>query len=78
MKKFNVKALSMAIAAAVISSAAGAADSSDLLLKTKELEQAVNGFAAGSNFVATNEEAAKPSVKLHKQMLKLTALADWV
>ena len=59
MKKFNVKALSMAIAAAVISSAAGAADSSDLLLKTKELEQAVNGFAAGSNFVATNEDGSK-------------------
>ena len=59
MKKFNVKALSLAIAAAVISSAAGAADSSDLLLKTKELEQAVNGFAAGSNFVATNEDGSK-------------------
>ena len=59
MKKFNVKALSMAIAAAVISSAAGAADSSALLLKTMELEQAVNGFAAGSNFVATNEDGSK-------------------
>ena len=34
-------------------------DSSDLLLKTKELEQAVNGFAAGSNFVATNEDGSK-------------------
>ena len=97
MKKFNVKALSMAIAAAVVSSAAGAAerdlgsipekaqnaiafqtvfgentkfdedtgkftfdkDSSALLLKTMELEQAVNGFAAGSNFVATNEDGSK-------------------
>ena len=97
MKKFNVKALSMAIAAAVVSSAVGAAerdlgsipekaqnamafqtvfgentkfdedtgkftfdkDSSALLLKTMELEQAVNGFAAGSNFVATNEDGSK-------------------
>ena len=97
MKKFNVKALSLAIAAAVVSSAAGAAerdlgsipekaqnamafqtvfgentkfdqdtgkftfdkDSSALLLKTMELEQAVNGFAAGSNFVATNEDGSK-------------------
>ncbi|EET43416.1 outer membrane insertion signal domain protein [Neisseria sicca ATCC 29256] len=97
MKKFNVKALSMAVAAAVVSSAAGAAerdlgsipekaqnamafqtvfgentkfdedtgkftfdkDSSALLLKTMELEQAVNGFAAGSNFVATNEDGSK-------------------
>ncbi|WP_455028377.1 YadA-like family protein [Neisseria sp.] len=97
MKKFNVKVLSMAIAAAVVSSAAGAAerdlgsipekaqnamafqtvfgentkfdedtgkftfdkDSSALLLKTMELEQAVNGFAAGSNFVATNEDGSK-------------------
>ena len=97
MKKFNVKALSIAIAAAVVSSAAGAAerdlgsipekaqnamafqtvfgentkfdedtgkftfdkDSSALLLKTMELEQAVNGFAAGSNFVATNEDGSK-------------------
>jgi len=97
MKKFNVKALSLAVAAAVVSSAAGAAerdlgsipekaqnamafqtvfgentkfdedtgkftfdkDSSALLLKTMELEQAVNGFAAGSNFVATNEDGSK-------------------
>ena len=97
MKKFNVKALSLAIAAAVVSSAAGAAErdlgsipekaqnamafqtvfgentkfdqdtgkftfdkeSSALLLKTMELEQAVNGFAAGSNFVATNEDGSK-------------------
>ena len=97
MKKFNVKALSIAIAAAVVSSAAGAAerdlgsipekaqnamafqtvfgentkfdedtgkftfdkDSSALLLKTMELEQAVNGFAAGGNFVATNEDGSK-------------------
>ena len=97
MKKFNVKALSLAVAAAVVSSAAGAAerdlgsipekaqnamafqtvfgentkfdedtgkftfdkDSSALLLKTMELEQAVNGFAAGSNFVATNEDGKK-------------------
>ena len=97
MKKFNVKALSMAVAAAVVSSTAGAAerdlgsipekaqnamafqtvfgentkfdedtgkftfdkDSSALLLKTMELEQAVNGFAAGSNFVATNEDGSK-------------------
>ena len=97
MKKFNVKALSLAIAATVVSSAAGAAerdlgsipekaqnamafqtvfgentkfdqdtgkftfdkDSSALLLKTMELEQAVNGFAAGSNFVATNEDGSK-------------------
>jgi len=97
MKKFNVKALSRAVAAAVVSSAAGAAerdlgsipekaqnamafqtvfgentkfdedtgkftfdkDSSALLLKTMELEQAVNGFAAGSNFVATNEDGKK-------------------
>ena len=97
MKKFNVKVLSMAVAAAVVSSAAGAAerdlasipekaqnamafqtvfgentkfdedtgkftfdkDSSALLLKTMELEQAVNGFAAGSNFVATNEDGSK-------------------
>ena len=97
MKKFNVKALSMAIAAAVVSSAVGAAErdlgsipekaqnamafqtvfgentkfdqdtgkftfdkeSSALLLKTMELEQAVNGFAAGSNFVATNEDGSK-------------------
>ena len=97
MKKFNVNALSMAIAAAVVSSAVGAAerdlgsipekaqnamafqtvfgentkfdqdtgkftfdkDSSALLLKTMELEQAVNGFAAGSNFVATNEDGSK-------------------
>ena len=97
MKKFNVKALSLAIAAAVVSSAAGAAErdlgsipekaqnamafqtvfgentkfdqdtgkftfdkeSSALLLKTMELEQAVNGFAAGSNFVATNEDGKK-------------------
>ena len=87
----------MAVAAAVVSSAAGAAerdlgsipekaqnamafqtvfgentkfdedtgkftfdkDSSALLLKTMELEQAVNGFAAGSNFVATNEDGSK-------------------
>ena len=34
-------------------------DSSALLLKTMELEQAVNGFAAGSNFVATNEDGSK-------------------
>ena len=97
MKKFNVKVLSMAVAAAVVSGAAGAAerdlasipekaqnamafqtvfgentkfdedtgkftfdkDSSALLLKTMELEQAVNGFAAGSNFVATNEDGSK-------------------
>ena len=97
MKKFNVKALSLAVAAAVVSGAAGAAerdlasipekaqnamafqtvfgentkfdedtgkftfdkDSSALLLKTMELEQAVNGFAAGSNFVATNEDGSK-------------------
>ena len=97
MKKFNVKALSLAVAAAVVSSAAGAVerdlgsipekaqnamafqtvfgentkfdedtgkftfdkDSSALLLKTMELEQAVNGFAAGSNFVATNEDGKK-------------------
>ena len=97
MKKFNVKALSLAVAAAVVSSAAGAVerdlgsipekaqnamafqtvfgentkfdedtgkftfdkDSSALLLKTMELEQAVNGFAAGSNFVATNEDGSK-------------------
>ena len=97
MKKFNVKALSLAVAAAVVSGAAGAAerdlasipekaqnamafqtvfgentkfdedtgkftfdkDSSALLLKTMELEQAVNGFAAGSNFVATNEDGKK-------------------
>ena len=97
MKKFNVKALSLAVAAAVVSSAAGAAErdlssipekaqnamafqtvfgentkfdedtgkftfdkeSSALLLKTMELEQAVNGFAAGSNFVATNEDGSK-------------------
>ena len=98
MKKFNVKALSMAVAAAVVSSAAGAAEvdfgasvpeasqgnvafgtifgdktkfdtktgnftfdkeSAALLLKTMELEQAVNGFAAGSNFVATNEDGSK-------------------
>ena len=97
MKKFNVKALSLAVAAAVVSNAAGAAerelatipekaqtamafqtvfgdntkfdedtgkftfdkDSSALLLKTMELEQAVNGFAAGSNFVATNEDGSK-------------------
>ena len=97
MKKFNVKVLSMAVTAAVVSGAAGAAerdlasipekaqnamafqtvfgentkfdedtgkftfdkDSSALLLKTMELEQAVNGFAAGSNFVATNEDGSK-------------------
>ena len=97
MKKFNVKALSLTVAAAVVSSAAGAVerdlgsipekaqnamafqtvfgentkfdedtgkftfdkDSSALLLKTMELEQAVNGFAAGSNFVATNEDGKK-------------------
>ena len=97
MKKFNVKALSLAVAAAVVSGAAGAVerdlgsipekaqnamafqtvfgentkfdedtgkftfdkDSSALLLKTMELEQAVNGFAAGSNFVATNEDGKK-------------------
>ena len=97
MKKFNVKVLSMAVAAAVVSGAVGAAerdlasipekaqnamafqtvfgentkfdedtgkftfdkDSSALLLKTMELEQAVNGFAAGSNFVATNEDGSK-------------------
>ena len=97
MKKFNVKALSLAVAAAVVSGAAGAAerdlasipekaqnamafqtvfgentkfdedtgkftfdkDSSALLLKTMELGQAVNGFAAGSNFVATNEDGSK-------------------
>ena len=89
--------MSLAIAAAVVSSAAGAAErdlgsipekaqnamafqtvfgentkfdqdtgkftfdkeSSALLLKTMELEQAVNGFAAGSNFVATNEDGSK-------------------
>ena len=99
MKKFNVKALSLAVAAAVVSGAAAAEevnfaqavggkedqgqaafatvfgegtkfdkesgkltfkkDADALLLKTMELEQAVNGFAAGSNFVATNEDGSK-------------------
>ena len=100
MKKFNVKALSLAVAAAVVSGAASAEevnfaqaieggksnhgkaaffavygegtkfdtntgkltfkkDADALLLKTMELEQAVNGFAAGSNFVATNEDGSK-------------------
>ena len=100
MKKFNVKVLSMAVAAAVVSGAASAEevnfaqaieggksnhgkaaffavygegtkfdtntgkltfkkDADALLLKTMELEQAVNGFAAGSNFVATNEDGSK-------------------
>ena len=99
MKKFNVKALSLAVAAAVVSGAAAAEevnfaqavggkedqgqaafatvfgegtkfdkesgkltfkkDAAALLLKTMELEQAVNGFAAGSNFVATNEDGSK-------------------
>ena len=98
MKKFNVKVLSIAVAAAVASSAAGAAeqnfaaavgkdnlgkaafftvfgegtkydkdtgkltfknDSDALLLKTLELEQTINGFAAGKNFVATNEDGSK-------------------
>ena len=99
MKKFNVKALSLAVAAAVVSGAAAAEevnfaqavggkedqgqaafatvfgegtkfdkesgkltfkkDADALLLKTMELEQAVNGFAAGSNFVATNEDGCK-------------------
>ena len=100
MKKINVKALSLAVAAAVVSGAASAEevnfaqaieggksnhgkaaffavygegtkfdtntgkltfkkDADALLLKTMELEQAVNGFAAGSNFVATNEDGSK-------------------
>ena len=99
MKKFNVKALSLAVAAAVVSGAAAAEevnfaqavggkpdqgqaafftvfgegttydkgtgkltfkkDSDALLLKTLELEQTINGFAAGSNFVATNEDGKK-------------------
>ena len=115
MKKFNVKVLSMAVAAAVASGAAGAAeqnfaaavggkddqgqaafftvfgegttydkgtgkltfkkDSDALLLKTLELEQTINGFAAGSNFIttdangnktvreATNEDIAADSLK---------------
>ena len=98
MKKFNVKALSLAVAAAVASGAAGAAeqnfatavgkedqgqaafftvfgegttydkdtgkltfkkDSDALLLKTLELEQTINGFASGSNFITTDANGNK-------------------
>ena len=99
MKKFNVKALSLAVAAAVVSSAAGAEevnfakavgekpdqgqaafftvfgegttydkgtgkltfkkDSDALLLKTLELEQTINGFASGSNFITTDANGNK-------------------
>lgn len=99
MKKFNVKVLSIAVAAAVASSAAGAAeqnlatavggkddqgqaafvtvfgegttydkdtgkltfkkDSNALLLKALELEQTINGFASGSNFITTDAEGNK-------------------
>ena len=98
MKKFNVKALSLAVAAAVVSGAAGAAgedlgnvfpknyqgiaafntvfgkgttfdkdtgkltfkkDSDALLLKTLELEQTINGFASGSNFITTDADGNK-------------------
>jgi len=116
MKKFNVKALSLAVAAAVVSSAAAAEevnfakavgekpdqgqaafftvfgegttydkgtgkltfkkDSDALLLKTLELEQTINGFASGSNFIttdangnktvreATNEDIEAPASKI--------------
>ena len=99
MKKFNVKALSLAVAAAVVSSAAAAEevnfakavgekpdqgqaafftvfgegttydkgtgkltfkkDSDALLLKTLELEQTINGFASGSNFITTDANGNK-------------------
>ena len=99
MKKFNVKALSLAVAAAVVSGAAAAEevnfakavgskedqgqaafatvfgegttydkgtgkltfkkDSDALLLKTLELEQTINGFASGSNFITTDANGNK-------------------
>ena len=99
MKKFNVKVLSMAVAAAVVSGAAAAEevnfaqavggkpdqgqaafftvfgegttydkgtgkltfkkDSDALLLKTLELEQTINGFASGSNFITTDANGNK-------------------
>ena len=98
MKKFNVKALSLAVAAAVVSGAAAAEevnfaqavgkddqgqaafftvfgegttydkgtgkltfkkDSDALLLKTLELEQTINGFASGSNFITTDADGNK-------------------
>ena len=98
MKKFNVKVLSMAVAAAVVSGAAAAEevnfaqavteknqgkaafftvfgegttfdkdtgkltfkkDSDALLLKTLELEQTINGFASGSNFITTDANGKK-------------------
>ena len=98
MKKFNVKALSLAVAAAVVSGAAAAEevnfaqavgkedqgqaafftvfgegttydkdtgkltfkkDSDALLLKTMELEQTINGFASGSNFITTDADGNK-------------------
>ena len=69
MKKFNVKLLSMAVAAAVVSSAAGATEAEikkdvDVLkLKTTELNQIVNGFAAGEDFVETNKTDGSKTIR---------------
>ena len=69
MKKFNVKLLSMAVAAAVVSSAAGATEADikkdvDVLkLKTTELNQIVNGFAAGEDFVETNKTDGSKTIR---------------
>ena len=113
MKKFNVKALSLAVAAAVVSGTASAEEvnlvekvrqdlqgvaafqsvfgegttynkdtekltfkngSEALLLKTMELEQAVNGFASGKDFIATNEDGSKTIRKATNEDIEADSL----
>ena len=113
MKKFNVKALSLAVAAAVASGAAGAAeqnfatavgkedqgqaafftvfgegttydkdtgkltfkkDSDALLLKTLELEQTINGFASGSDFITTDANGNKTVRKATNEDIEADSL----
>ena len=113
MKKFNVKVLSMAVAAAVVSGAAAAEevnfaqavteknqgkaafftvfgegttfdkdtgkltfkkDSDALLLKTLELEQTINGFASGSNFITTDANGKKTVRKATNEDIEADSL----
>ena len=113
MKKFNVKALSLAVAAAVVSGAAAAEevnfaqavteknqgkaafftvfgegttfdkdtgkltfkkDSDALLLKTLELEQTINGFASGSNFITTDANGKKTVRKATNEDIEADSL----
>ena len=113
MKKFNIKALSLAVAAAVVSGAAAAEevnfaqavteknqgkaafftvfgegttfdkdtgkltfkkDSDALLLKTLELEQTINGFASGSNFITTDANGKKTVRKATNEDIEADSL----